>query len=131
MQIWAYQESAAEKKLRALLDKTREKEQAKIAGSKLKQASVTIGKVEPGIAQFSEVLNRPGIEAIPSAVLNPLRDALSRLESYRDVAQALMSNGGVGDALPTNPQISSAIMTGKRAVQLIVNMLAAVAKAMQ
>jgi hypothetical protein len=93
----------------------------------VKQASLVISKLEPALQQFSELAGRPGIAAIPAAVLSSLSDVIAKLEDIKESARQVV-DGGSGE-VPTVQAAAALIATGKRAQQLIMNMLAAVQRA--
>ncbi len=96
----------------------------------MKCANAILGKLDAALPMLQDLAARDGMNVIPDAIVSPLKEAIKQLTAWRVQAHAVVSSVGDADVqLPSPQEVSSVITTGKRAMQLICNMLAAVSRA--
>jgi hypothetical protein len=89
-------ETPAEKRARAALEKAQNRELAKQAESNSKLAELVLGKCGPTIVSLSALLEKDGMLDLPSIIRDPLVAALEMLQSLEASAKAIIAAAGEG-----------------------------------
>ena len=112
------------------MERTREKEQAKVRAAAVSAAAKLVTKAQPAIDAFRAMLTRDGMDLVAEPLRKPIEEASAVLENAAGVAEVIMS-GRTDDKVPELPDIkvvSEAVSSGKRAVALVTGLLATIAR---
>ena len=124
-------ESAAERKLREQIEKTRQKEAEKASLKDGRHAQALLAKIEPAIASVEALLNHNHIALISDAFVNPVKEHLDQLCKAAGLARRIVKDGRTrnGEELMTITGISAELAALNKAKTLLTQMLAACSKA--
>ncbi len=89
-------ETPAEKRARAALEKAQASELAKKDAANSKMAEVVLGKCGPTIVSLAALLAKDGMDSLPSIIRMPIVEGLEMLESLQASATAIIAVAGEG-----------------------------------
>jgi hypothetical protein len=90
-------ETPAEKRARAALDKAREREVQKRAEVHIKLSEAILGKIGPVIVSLSSLLSKPEMEMVAGIIRDPITESLEAFEAMDIAAKAVIANNGEGE----------------------------------
>jgi hypothetical protein len=89
-------ETPAEKRARAALEKAQARELSKKAEANSKLAEFVLGKCGPTIVALAALLGKDGMNDLPAIIREPLVDALEMLYSLEASAKSIITAAGEG-----------------------------------
>ncbi len=124
-------ESAAERKLREQIDKTRLKEAEKAGAKDVRHAQQLLAKLGPVIASLEALLAHEHISIVADVIVQPVKSFLSLFGAAAGVARRTIKDGRCrgDDELIAIKDVASEVAACNKAKTLLTQTLATLAKA--
>ena len=124
------EESAAERRARLAIAKTRSKEDQRLKDLNFKAANILMARLSPAVASLQSLLGAENIEFVAKPIREPVEVACSRFVALEQTCREVVAAGGVSkEPLPDSRSVSSQIAGACNAAPLVTQMLATIAKA--
>ena len=96
-----------------------------------KMAQQILAKIAPTLASIESMENTPSFELISQPLKDPLADSKEVLGAAKAAADQVMKAAAIDDSpeLPAMKAITESIASAKRAIVVITNLMAAIARA--
>ena len=96
------EETPAEKRARAALEKAKAREIMKQCEARVKMAELILGKTGPMIVSLSSLLAKQEMSLVAGIIKTPLEESLDLFVAFEESAKAIISSGGVGELAITD-----------------------------